>query len=170
MKQSKIFITLFLLASFLNLGCLAQAIDKKKTETLSKTTVENAKSSGDLYIMAGMSKGQAEGLTQALKEAEISSKPILQARALEKDGKLDDAVRAYQAAVRVKRHEGEARLGLSRVYEKQGNYAKAVESLAVALDKNINDWAKPEYTQKLSDLKSKAAAQEQKNLEGQTKP
>ncbi len=150
--------------SFLQTGCSAQTTTQKSSETENQnhTVLDNQTSqkSGNHYIVAGVTPGGAESFEKVLGQAEVSSAPILNASRFEREEKWDEAIQAYQEALAFDRHEGAARLGLARIYEKTGNYGKAVEQLEMAMPK-INDWAKPEYEKKLTELKSKATQQAQ---------
>ncbi len=160
MKSARIFLTVVFVLPLLQSGCSAQTVSsnpsKKENQNNVVSTDQPAKKSESHYIIGGLTQGESQGLATALEQAEISSAPILKASRFEQEQKWNEAIEAYKEAMTFDRHKGAARIGLARIYEKLGNYKQAIEQLELALPQ-INDWAKPEYEKKLSELKIKAS-------------
>ncbi len=134
---------------------------KNKNQLIELSLITNDEVASEMVLWGIESKAtpkeiieEAESFQKTLEKVGRESEPILKANRLAQQGKWQDAIEAYEVAVKIKHFEGEARLGMARAYEELENYEKAIEHLELGLPL-INDWARPKYEKKITELKIK---------------
>ncbi len=116
-------------------------------------------------MIAGLTEAQANDFTNRLQKAQKDFAPIAEHLSKGKDflqkKEFKQAENEYKSALDSSKgsvDKGLARYGLADVYEKKGDYKKAIQTLQILRDENTADFAKPELDARISLLKTKLIA------------
>jgi tetratricopeptide (TPR) repeat protein len=105
----------------------------------------NASREKETVIVTGMTKGQQDYFNERLSSAFKLERYIESGKRLMEQGQYEEAIESFQKVydnATMVGDEGIAMYHLANVYEKMGNYKKALEYINIGIAKYVNDWAK----------------------------
>lgn len=97
------------------------------------------------FFVVGVSEGEHAGLVKELEYASKEDSYLIQGDSLMKEGRIEEAMKAYETAISLARFSGSkaiAYIHMANAYEKKRDYKKALEYVIIDRDKFVNDWAK----------------------------
>lgn len=96
-------------------------------------------------FIVGLPDGQRSGVVKELEDAAKEDSYIKKADELMKDGKIEEAIKSYEAALALAKFSGSKAViyfHMADAYEKRRDYRNALGRIIIIRDKFVNDWAK----------------------------
>jgi len=96
-------------------------------------------------VTVGISGGEHAGLVKELEYAAKEDSYLTDGDLLMKEGRIDEAMKAYETAISMARFSGSKAIvyiHIADAYEKIKDYKKALEYVVIDRDKFVSDWAK----------------------------
>jgi len=123
---------------------------------------DEARNVNGSMVIGGLTQAQAEDFSIRVQKAQEEFAPIMnhinRGKQFLKNFKFKESEEEFKAAIQISKGgvgRRLGRLGLADVYEKKGDYKKAIEILQVIRDEDAADFAKPEINSRIVALKEK---------------
>jgi tetratricopeptide (TPR) repeat protein len=112
----------------LSLSCAPLAFTQGAENKVGKTGDGKTMGAGDVFLV-GIPADKAAVLQRRLQEPSPDWAAEKEARELEKEGRLDEAIKKYKEAIELGKYDWPSHSRLADIYEKQGRYELAIEEL-----------------------------------------
>lgn len=99
----------------------------------------------DGVFIVGLPDSQRSGVVKELEYAAKEDSYIKEADGLMKEGKIEEAIKSYEAALALAKFSGSKAViyfHMADAYEKRRDYRNALGRIIIIRDKYVNDWAK----------------------------
>lgn len=96
-------------------------------------------------FIVGLPDGQRSGVVKELEHAAKEDSYVKIADELMKEGKIEEAIKSYEAAIALAKFSGSKAVvyfHMADAYEKRRDYRNALLKIIIIRDKYVNDWAK----------------------------